>query len=162
MMAPVALVWRVGVARWSVTEVVRHDLLVAAAVGEFGERAEWEIARAGDEWVGDARGGDAYRPAGVVERVEEGPVGRIGDGRVVAVCIVGVAVGGVDGAFDVLLFRAELAAQLLASLDDAEADAKVAWAAEITRRVADARQNPHDDEDWRTALDEIRRELLSR
>jgi putative addiction module component (TIGR02574 family) len=58
--------------------------------------------------------------------------------------------------------RAELAAQLLASLDDAEADVEKAWAAEIARRAADARQNPNDDEDWRTALDEIQREVLSR
>ena len=58
--------------------------------------------------------------------------------------------------------RAELAAQLLASLDDAEPDVEKAWAAEIARRAADARQNPNDDEDWRTALDEIQREVLSR
>ena len=58
--------------------------------------------------------------------------------------------------------RAELAAQLLASLDEAEADVEAAWAAEIERRVADARENPDDDEDWRTVLDEIQREVLSR
>ena len=58
--------------------------------------------------------------------------------------------------------RAELAAQLLASLDDAEADVESAWAAEIARRAAEARQNPHDDEDWRAVLDEIQREVLSR
>lgn len=58
--------------------------------------------------------------------------------------------------------RAELAAQLLASLDDAEADVEKAWAAEIERRAADARRNPNDDEDWRTVLDEIQREVLSR
>jgi putative addiction module component (TIGR02574 family) len=58
--------------------------------------------------------------------------------------------------------RAELAAQLLASLDDTEADVESAWAAEIERRAADARQNPDDDEDWRTALDEIQREVLQR
>ena len=45
--------------------------------------------------------------------------------------------------------RAELAAQLLASLDEAEGDVEAAWAAEIERRAADARQNPGDDEDWR-------------
>jgi len=54
--------------------------------------------------------------------------------------------------------RAELAAELLASLDDVEA----AWAAEISRRAADARLNPSEDEDWRTALAEIQREVLSR
>jgi putative addiction module component (TIGR02574 family) len=58
--------------------------------------------------------------------------------------------------------RAELAAQLLASLDDTEADVEAAWAAEIQRRAAEARQNPDDDEDWRTVLDEIQREVLSR
>lgn len=58
--------------------------------------------------------------------------------------------------------RAELAAQLLASLDDSEADVEKAWAAEIARRAADAREHPDDDEDWRTALDEIQREVLSR
>lgn len=58
--------------------------------------------------------------------------------------------------------RAELAAQLLATLDEAEADVESAWAAEIERRAADARRNPDDDEDWRTVLDEIQREVLSR
>lgn len=58
--------------------------------------------------------------------------------------------------------RAELAAQLLASLDQAESDVEAAWAAEIERRAADARRNPDEDEDWRTVLDEIQREVLSR
>ena len=58
--------------------------------------------------------------------------------------------------------RAELAAQLLASLDATEADVEAAWAAEIERRAADARQNPDDDEDWRVVLDEIQRDVLSR
>jgi hypothetical protein len=58
--------------------------------------------------------------------------------------------------------RAELAAQLLASLDEAEADVESAWAVEIERRAADARQNPDEDEDWRIVLDEIQREVLSR
>lgn len=58
--------------------------------------------------------------------------------------------------------RAELAAQLLASLDDAEADVEKAWAAEIERRAAEARQNPDDDEDWRAVLGEIQRDVLSR
>jgi len=58
--------------------------------------------------------------------------------------------------------RAELAAELLASLDEAEPDVEAAWAAEIERRATDARQNPTDDEDWRTALAEIQREVLSR
>jgi putative addiction module component (TIGR02574 family) len=58
--------------------------------------------------------------------------------------------------------RAELAAQLLASLDDTEAEVEAAWAAEIQRRAAEARDNPDDDEDWRVVLDEIQREVLSR
>ena len=58
--------------------------------------------------------------------------------------------------------RAELAAQLLASLDEVEPNVEAAWAAEIERRAADARANPDDDEDWRTVLDEIQREVLSR
>ena len=58
--------------------------------------------------------------------------------------------------------RAELAAQLLASLDETEADVESAWAREIERRAAEARQNPNDDEDWRTVLDDIQREVLSR
>lgn len=58
--------------------------------------------------------------------------------------------------------RAELAAQLLASLDETEADVETAWAAEIERRAAEARLNPNDDEDWRTVLDEVQREVLSR
>jgi len=59
--------------------------------------------------------------------------------------------------------RAELAAQLLASLDDtAEENVEAAWAAEIERRAAEARQNPDDDEDWRTVMDDIQREVLSR
>ena len=58
--------------------------------------------------------------------------------------------------------RAQLAAELLASLDDVEDDIETAWAAEIQRRAAEARENPHDDEDWRVVLDEIQREVLSR
>ncbi|HEX6639768.1 MAG TPA: addiction module protein [Thermoanaerobaculia bacterium] len=58
--------------------------------------------------------------------------------------------------------RAELAAQLLATLDDAEANVESAWAIEIERRAMEARQNPDDDEDWRAALDQIQREVLSR
>jgi putative addiction module component (TIGR02574 family) len=58
--------------------------------------------------------------------------------------------------------RAELAAQLLATLEDTEADVEKAWAAEIGRRAAEARQSPNDDEDWRVALDDIQREVLSR
>jgi putative addiction module component (TIGR02574 family) len=58
--------------------------------------------------------------------------------------------------------RAKLAAELLSSLDDQDADVKAAWALEITRRAADADADPDDEEDWRTALDDVRREVLSR
>jgi putative addiction module component (TIGR02574 family) len=58
--------------------------------------------------------------------------------------------------------RRELAAGLLASLDSVEADVKAAWAAEIARRAADARENPEDEDDWRSALAEVQREVLSR
>jgi len=55
-----------------------------------------------------------------------------------------------------------MAAELLSSLDDEDEDVKAAWAAEITRRAADADADPEDEEDWREALDEIRQEVLSR
>jgi putative addiction module component (TIGR02574 family) len=58
--------------------------------------------------------------------------------------------------------RARMAAELLASLDEAEGDVRTAWAAEIARRAADAAAHPEEDEDWRAALDDIRREVLSR
>jgi putative addiction module component (TIGR02574 family) len=58
--------------------------------------------------------------------------------------------------------RAKMAAQLLASLDEQQEDVREAWAAEIKRRLADADAEPENDEDWRTALGEIRREVLSR
>ena len=58
--------------------------------------------------------------------------------------------------------RAKLAAELLTSLDDHDDDVKTAWAAEINRRAADADADPDDEEDWRTALEDVRREVLSR
>jgi len=58
--------------------------------------------------------------------------------------------------------RAKVASELLASLEDREREVQAAWATEIARRAADAAENPDDDEDWRTALNEIRREVLSR
>ena len=39
---------------------------------------------------------------------------------------------------------------------------EAAWAAEIERRVADARANPQDDLDWRDALRDAEREVLGR
>jgi hypothetical protein len=57
--------------------------------------------------------------------------------------------------------RAQLAEELLASLDDVEDEVESAWAAEIARRAADARMSAaSEDEDWRSALAEVRREVL--
>ena len=58
--------------------------------------------------------------------------------------------------------RARMAAQLLASLDEQQEDVRAAWAAEIERRLAEADAEPDTDEDWRAAIDEIRREVLTR
>ena len=58
--------------------------------------------------------------------------------------------------------RARLAEELLASLDDAEQEVERAWASEIARRAGDARADTRDEEDWRTALADIQREVLSR
>lgn len=52
--------------------------------------------------------------------------------------------------------RAKVAAELLASLDEADENVHSAWAAEIARRAADADANPDDEEDWRVALSDIR------
>ena len=50
--------------------------------------------------------------------------------------------------------RAELAAELLRSLDgEPDEDAEVAWAAEIERRVRDARAGKARFEDWETVRD---------
>jgi len=58
--------------------------------------------------------------------------------------------------------RARVAAQLLASLDEQQDDVRETWAAEIRRRLSEDDAEPENDEDWRTAIDEIRREVLSR
>ena len=58
--------------------------------------------------------------------------------------------------------RAKIAAELLSSLDEQDDDVKAAWAAEISRRAADAEADPDDEEDWRAALDDVRREVLAR
>ncbi|HUP44173.1 MAG TPA: addiction module protein [Thermoanaerobaculia bacterium] len=58
--------------------------------------------------------------------------------------------------------RARLAEELLASLDEAEQEVEQAWANEIARRAAEARANAGDEEDWRSALADIQREVLSR
>jgi hypothetical protein len=46
--------------------------------------------------------------------------------------------------------------------DDSRQQIEAAWAAEIERRAADARANPHDEMDWRDALREVEREVLGR
>jgi putative addiction module component (TIGR02574 family) len=52
--------------------------------------------------------------------------------------------------------RAELAADLLASLDgDPEADVEAAWALEIERRAREALANPDDDIAWETVRAEL-------
>ncbi len=58
--------------------------------------------------------------------------------------------------------RARMAAELLASPDEEQEDVRAAWTAEIKRRLSEAEAEPESDEDWRTAIDEIRREVLSR
>lgn len=52
--------------------------------------------------------------------------------------------------------RAELAADLLASLDgEPDADVEAAWASEIERRAREAIANPDDDVAWETVRDEL-------
>ena len=58
--------------------------------------------------------------------------------------------------------RAKLAAELLESLDEAEAGVEQAWALEIERRVAAARAGELASTDWRAVLDRIERDVLSR
>ena len=58
--------------------------------------------------------------------------------------------------------RAKIATELLSSLDRQDEEVKAAWAAEIIRRAADAETDPDDEEDWRSALEDIRREVLAR
>ena len=58
--------------------------------------------------------------------------------------------------------RAKIATELLASLESQNNDVYTAWAAEIERRAADAEANPELEQDWREALAEIRRDVLSR
>ena len=59
--------------------------------------------------------------------------------------------------------RAELAAELLASLDGAaDADAEVAWATEIERRADRARSGADPGRLWPEARDRIRNGLAKR
>lgn len=56
--------------------------------------------------------------------------------------------------------RANLAAELLASLQEREPDVEKAWAAEIERRSRTAAAERGTD--WRVALEEIRADVLRR
>jgi putative addiction module component (TIGR02574 family) len=58
--------------------------------------------------------------------------------------------------------RAKIAEELLASLEQQNEDVYATWAAEIERRAADAKANPELEQDWREALADIRRDVLSR
>ncbi len=58
--------------------------------------------------------------------------------------------------------RAQLVEELLASLDEAEPEVESAWAAEIAPRAAEAHASSADEEDWRTALADVQREVLKR
>ncbi len=59
--------------------------------------------------------------------------------------------------------RAELAAELLASLDGpADPDAEAAWEAEIARRVAAIEAGTVKLEPWETVKRRIEREILGR
>ena len=52
--------------------------------------------------------------------------------------------------------RAELAADLLASLDgEPEADVEAAWTSEVERRAREALANPDDDIAWETVRAEL-------
>ena len=58
--------------------------------------------------------------------------------------------------------RARIAAELLESLQEAEAEIVEAWATEIRKRVAAARAGELASTDWRTVLDRVEREVLGR
>lgn len=58
--------------------------------------------------------------------------------------------------------RAKMAAELLESLQEAEADVEEAWAVEIERRVAAVKAGELASTDWRTVLDRVEREVLGR
>jgi hypothetical protein len=58
--------------------------------------------------------------------------------------------------------RARIATELLASLDEQNEEVHAAWVAEIEQRASDAEAHPDAEQDWREALSEIRRDVLSR
>jgi hypothetical protein len=58
--------------------------------------------------------------------------------------------------------RAEIASELIASLDRGrDEEVQRAWAEEIGRRADAVRRGDLRGEDWRTVLDEIEKEVLS-
>ncbi len=59
------------------------------------------------------------------------------------------------------MFTRDDAAEPFSSLNEQDDAVKAAWAAEIARRASDADVDSDDEEDWRTALDDVRREVLS-
>jgi hypothetical protein len=58
--------------------------------------------------------------------------------------------------------RAKMAAELLESLHETEADVEEAWANEIRKRVAATRSGELRSTDWRTVLERVEREVLGR
>jgi hypothetical protein len=58
--------------------------------------------------------------------------------------------------------RAKFAAELLESLEEAEAGVEEAWASEIQKRVSAARAGELASTDWRTVLDRVEKEVLGR
>jgi putative addiction module component (TIGR02574 family) len=59
--------------------------------------------------------------------------------------------------------RARLAAELMASLDDAvEEKVEAPWAEEIERRVLETRAGNTESTDWRTVIDLVEKEVLDR
>ena len=58
--------------------------------------------------------------------------------------------------------RARIAGELLSSLEDTDEQVHETWAREIQRRAAEARVVDAGEEDWRSVLNEIERETLSR
>jgi putative addiction module component (TIGR02574 family) len=58
--------------------------------------------------------------------------------------------------------RAKMAAELLDSLQDSEADVEAAWATEIKARVEAVLDGQVEGTDWRTVMDRIETEILRR
>jgi hypothetical protein len=58
--------------------------------------------------------------------------------------------------------RAKIAADLLDSLHDREADVDAAWAEEIRQRVTAARSGELESTDWRMVLNRVEKDVLGR